>query len=437
MELRRTFQSLIALHQGEFPYKGLISRELALPLGGENIVTVTGIRRCGKSSLLKIAINNLLAEGIPKERILYIEFDDERFSAMTVSDFDDILQAYRDMYPEQPLSDVYMFFDEIQLIKGWELFVLRTFKNYSKHIFITGSTAEMLSGEMASALRGWPDEYVEYPLDFKEYLKFRNLTPDYFSENGAAVAKSAYRKYCSDGGYPRAVMEESEMAKSKILQSYFNTMLFRDLIEHYEIKTSPAVVRYFLKRVFENVSKPTSVNNIYNELKSQGIKVAKDSLYDWLEYACNIFLLYKVPSYTRSVLKESTLPAKYYVADNGLRRAILNSQGPEEGKALENNIFLHLYRNLGSDDKIFYFNENSRECDFVVLRGGNVGELVQVCWELTPENREREINGLVVAAEATGCSKCRIITWEQEETILQDSLSISVIPAWRLSEGHL
>ncbi len=437
MELRRTFQSLIALHQGEFPYKGLISRELALPLGGENIVTVTGIRRCGKSSLLKIAINNLLAEGIPKERILYIEFDDERFSAMTVSDFDDILQAYRDMYPEQPLSDVYMFFDEIQLIKGWELFVLRTFKNYSKHIFITGSTAEMLSGEMASALRGWPDEYVEYPLDFKEYLKFRNLTPDYFSENGAAVAKSAYRKYCSDGGYPRAVMEESETAKSKILQSYFNTMLFRDLIEHYEIKTSPAVVRYFLKRVFENVSKPTSVNNIYNELKSQGIKVAKDSLYDWLEYACNIFLLYKVPSYTRSVLKESTLPAKYYVPDNGLRRAILNSQGPEEGKALENNIFLHLYRNLGSDDKIFYFNENSRECDFVVLRGGNVGELVQVCWELTPENREREINGLVVAAEATGCSKCRIITWEQEETILHDSLSISVIPAWRLSEGHL
>ncbi len=437
MELRRTFQSLIALHQGEFPYKGLISRELALPLGGENIVTVTGIRRCGKSSQLKLAINDLLAAGIPKECILYIEFDDERFSAMTVSDFDDILQAYREMYPEKPLSEVYMFFDEIQLIRGWELFVLRTFKNYSKHIFITGSTAEMLSGEMASALRGWPDEYVEYPLDFKEYLKFRNLTPDYFSETGAAVAKSAYRKFCSDGGYPRAVMEESETAKSKILQSYFNTMLFRDLIEHYEIKTSPAVVRYFLKRIFENVSKPTSVNNIYNELKSQGMKVSKDSLYDWLDYACNIFLLYKVPSYTRSVLKESTLPAKYYVADNGLRRAILNSQGPEEGKALENNVFLHLYRNLGSDDKIFYFNENSRECDFVVLRGGTIGELVQVCWELTPENRDREINGLVAAAEATGCSKCRIITWEQEETILQGSLSISVIPAWRLSDGHL
>jgi uncharacterized protein len=351
---------------------------------------------------------------------------------MTVSDFDEILQAYREMYPEQPLSDVYMFFDEIQLIKGWELFVLRTFKNYSKHIFITGSTAEMLSGEMASALRGWPDEYVEYPLDFKEYLKFRNLTPDWFSETGAAITKTAYRKFCIDGGYPRAVMEESETAKSKILQSYFNTMLFRDLIEHYEIKSPPAVVRYFLKRVFENVTKPTSVNNIYNELKSQGMKVAKDSLYNWLDYAGNIFLLYKVPSYTRSVLKESTLPAKYYVADNGLRRAVLNNPGPDEGKALENNIFLQLHRSLGSDDKIFYFNENSRECDFVVLRGGNVDELVQVCWELTPENRDREINGIVAASEATGCNKCSIITWEQEETILQGHLSISVVPAWRL-----
>ncbi len=432
MELRRTFQSIITLHQGEFPYKGLISRELSLPLGGEDIVTVTGIRRCGKSSLLRITINDLLAAGIPKERILYIEFDDERFSAMGFSDFDEILQAYREMYPEQPLKDVYMFFDEIQLVKGWELFVLRTFKNYSKHIFITGSTAEMLSGEMASALRGWPDEYTEYPLNFQEYLKFRNLAPDCFSEAGAAIAKTAYRKFCSDGGYPRAVMEESDSAKFKILQSYFNTMLFRDLIEHYEIKSSPAIVRYFLKRVFENVTKPTSVNNIYNELKSQGMKVSKDSLYDWLDYACNIFLLYKVPSYTRSVLKESTLPAKYYVADNGLRRAVLSSPGPDEGKALENNVFLRLHRSLGSDDKIFYFNENSRECDFVVLRGGNVGELVQVCWELTPENRDREIGGLVSAAKVTGCGKCRIITWEQEETILQDGLSISAVPVWRL-----
>lgn len=432
MELRRIFQSVIRLHQAEFPYTGLIPRDLSLPFNGEDIVTVTGIRRCGKSSLLRLAINELLSAGIPGERILYIEFDDERFSSMLVSDFDEILQAYREMYPEQPLEDVYMFFDEIQLIKGWELFILRTFKSYSKHIFITGSTSEMLSSEMASALRGWPDEYVEYPLNFREYLKFRALDPDFYTEAGAAVAKSAFRKYCADGGYPRVVMAENDSARIKILQSYFNTMLFRDLIEHYEIKSSPSVVRYFLKRVFENVSKPTSVNKIYHELKSAGMKVSKDTLYDWLDDACSIFLLYKVPSYSRSVLKESTLPSKYYVADNGLRRAVLSSLSPDEGKALENIVFLMLYRSLGSDDKIFYFNEDSHECDFIIKRGDTVDELVQVCWELTPENRTREIDGLVAAADITGCRNCRIITFEQETTVSQKDLSIAVVPAWRL-----
>ena len=421
MELRRTFQSIIASHQEELPFNGL-----------EDIVTVTGIRRCGKSSLLRLTINKLLSSGIPKENILYVEFDDERFSSMQVSDFDDILQAYRDMHPEKPLKDVYMFFDEIQLIKGWELFVLRTYKNYCKHIFITGSTAEMLSEEMASALRGWPDEYVEYPLDFKEYLRFRGLNPNPYTEDGAAIIKSAFKHYCNEGGYPKAVLAETESARTKILQSYFNTMLFRDLIEHYEIRTSPSIVRYFLKRVFENLTKPTSVNNIYNELKSAGMKVGKDSLYDWLDYACNIYLLYKVPCYTKSVLKETTLPSKYYIADNGLRRAVLYTQSSDEGKELENIIFAFLHRSLGSDDKIFYFNENAAECDFLIQKGENPHELVQVCWELTAENRSREIKGLTEAARATGCHNCQIITYEQEETIHQDGLTISVVPAWRL-----
>ena len=432
MELRRTFQSIIRLHQNEIPYNGLIPRELSLPTSGEDIVTVTGIRRCGKSSLLRLAINELLAAGIPRERILYIEFDDERFSSMQVSDFDDILQAYREMFPEQPLKDVYMFFDEIQLIEGWELFVLRTFKSYCKHIFITGSTAEMLSGEMASALRGCPDQYVEHPMNFKEYLRFRAIVPDFYSEDGITVIKTAFRRYCAEGGFPKAVLSENEGARIKILQSYFNTMLFRDLIEHYDIKSSPSAVKYFLKRIFENTTKPTSVNNIYNELKSAGIKVGKDSLYEWMEYACNIFLLYKLPCYTRSVLKESALPSKCYVSDNGLRSAVLSTPSSDDGKALETIVFALLHNSLGSEDKLYYFREDSGECDFVVQRENRVEELVQACWELTKENRTREINGLLAASEATACRNCRIITFEQEENVTENGLTIPVVPAWKL-----
>lgn len=208
MELRSTFQSIISLHQEELPF-ALQERSTQLPLDGNRIVTVTGIRRCGKSSLLGLTINRLLQQGIPKEHILYVGFDDERFLSMSPENFDELLQAYREMYSDTSLKDVYMFFDEIQLIEGWELFVLRVYKNYCKHIYITGSTAKMLSEEMASALRGWPDEYREYPLSFKEYLAFKGTKANPFSEAGKAKLAVSFRGYCEEGGFPEVVLEKA------------------------------------------------------------------------------------------------------------------------------------------------------------------------------------------------------------------------------------
>ena len=423
MQLRSIFQSVIALHQEELPLR-LKDRKQHLPINKDCIVTVTGIRRCGKSSLLSLTVNRLLQSGVRPEQILYIGFDDERFVSMQTADFDEILQAYREMYPTQPLKDVYMFFDEIQLIEGWELFVLRVFKNYCKHIYITGSTAKMLSGEMASALRGWPDEYREYPLSFDEYLDFKDVKANRFTEDGAAVLASEFKHYCKEGGFPQVVLADVATEKIKILQSYFNTMLFRDMIEHYGISASPSVVRYFLKRVMNNITKPTSVNNIYNELKSQGMRVSKDSLYQWLDYACNIFLLRKVPKYTQSIVKQSLSPAKYYIADFAMRNAILLPQSDDEGKALENIVYMTLERDLGEEDQVFYFNETV-ECDFVVVKADHV------CWQLDDNNISREVEGLVAASSYTGCKNCTIVTYNQQRTIDHDGLSINVVPVWK------
>lgn len=428
MNLHSTFQSIISLHQEEIPLN-LQDRNTQLPLDGNRIVTVTGIRRCGKSSLLGLTINRLLEKGIPRERILYVGFDDERFLSMGAEYFDELLQAYREMYPDIPLKDVYMFFDEIQLIKGWELFVLRVFKNYCKHIFVTGSTAKMLSAEMASALRGWPDEYREYPLSFEEYLAFKGIKTNRYSEEGRAKLTVAFRAFCEEGGFPEIVLQRSNTEKVKILQSYFNTMLFRDLLEHYHIGASPSVVRYFLKRVMNNLTKPTSVNNIYNDLKSQGLRVSKDSLYLWLDYACNIFMFRKVEKYDRSMVKQRSAPAKYYVADIALRNAVLLPESEDAGKALENIVYQNLERSLGEEDAIFYFNE-SKECDFVVQRGDCIAELIQVCWTLDDENIEREVGGLLAAASATGCKKCRIVTFSQCNTIERDGITVEVLPIW-------
>ncbi len=428
MNLRSTFQSIISLHQEEIPLS-LQNRNTQLPLDGNRIVTVTGIRRCGKSSLLGLTINRLLEKGIPREHILYVGFDDERFMSMGAEDFDELLQAYREMYPEIPLKDVYMFFDEIQLIDGWELFILRVFKNYCKHIFVTGSTAQMLSAEMVSALRGWPDEYREYPLSFEEYLAFKGIKASRYSEEGRAKLTVAFRAFCEEGGFPEVVLQRSKTEKVKILQSYFNTMLFRDLMEHYHVGASPTVVRYFLKRVMNNLTKPTSVNNIYNDLKSQGLRVSKDSLYLWLDYACNIFMFHKVEKYDRSMVKQRSAPAKYYVADIALRNAVLLPESEDAGKALENIVYQNLERSLGEEDAVFYFND-SKECDFVVQRGDSIAELIQVCWTLDDDNIERELGGLLAASSVTGCKKCSIVTFSQCHTIERDGVKVEVLPIW-------
>lgn len=428
MNLRNIFQSIIALHQEEIPLS-LHERSLQLPLNKQRIVTVTGVRRCGKSSLLHLTINRLLASGVDKEQILYIGFDDERLANMDVSDFDEILQAYRLMYPDRPLSSVYMFFDEIQIVKGWELFVLRVYKSYCKNVYVTGSTAQMLSGEMSSALRGWPDEYTEYPLSFKEFIAFKGVKANRYTEEGAALMANMFKSYLLTGGFPQAVLANVETERVKLLQAYFNTMLFRDMIEHYNISASPSVVRYFLKRVFNNITKPSSVNNIYNGLKSQGLKLSKDSLYQWLDYACNIFLLHKVPKYSKSIIKQSTSLSKYYVVDFALAKSVLLPQSEEKGKALENAVYMHLARHLNENEQIYYFNEGA-ECDFVIANDEGVKELIQVCWELDEFNTPRECGGLCAASAATGCKKASIVTCNQAQSIHYGDLQINVVAAW-------
>lgn len=173
------------------------------------------------------------------------------------------------------------------------------------------------------------------------------------------------------------------------------------------------------------------MNNVYNDLKSQGLKVSKDSLYLWLDYACNIFMLRKVEKYDKSMVKQRSASAKYYVADIALRNAVLLPESKDDGKALENIVYLNLERSLGEDDGVFYYND-SKECDFVVRRGERVTELIQVCWVLNEENVEREIGGLLAASTFTGCTKCSIITFNQQQSLERDGLHIEVKPIWNV-----
>ena len=429
MTLKETIKSLIALKQQEIPV-AYHPREVELPINSKKIITVVGVRRCGKSTLMELCIERLLKAGVSPRQIVWIGFDDERFDTMQATDFDTILEAYLEMFPDISIKDVYFFFDEIQRIRGWELFVLRLSKHYSKHIFISGSNADMLSEELNTALRGWPLEYREYPLSFKEYCQFKEVPTGSWLEKDLALVRSSFNAYIHEGGYPEVVLETSRVMKDRLLQGYFNAMIFRDLIDRYKL-SNPDRVKYVIKRLMAGMTKPASINAIYNEMRSQGRKVSKDDLYDIADKACSIFLLYKVTKYDLSFKKGTSALPKYYCVDNGLRQSVLLPGRDDDGALFENLVFLHLLRNLPDGRKICYY-MGEKECDFVIQTDTDVKELIQVCWEMGDrETRERELGGIREAASLTGCREMTVVTHEQEEEIQDEYGVIHIVPAWK------
>lgn len=422
-------KSLIAIKQNEIPFD-VIERDIKLPIDRKKIITIPGVRRCGKSTLMEITINSLVQKGVAREDILWLGFDDERLINMTSEDLDDVITSYMEMFSDKPIQDIYMFFDEIQLVKDWEYFVLRVYKSYCKNIYICGSNASMLSIELSSALRGYPLEFETYPLSFNEYCRFKGLSTSSHLEQDKAKLKAAFESYNRESSFPEVVLTESGSERIKLLQGYFDTMLLKDLAEHYKISNT-TVLRYFVKRIMGNLSKPTSINAIYKDIKSQGLKVGKDDLYLWANYLCDIFMFIRIPKYNRSLIKEQQSLDKYYCIDNGLRGAVLMPQSNDNGKNLENAVFLQLNRTKEPTDKISYYQGDS-ECDFVVQRIDSVIQLIQVSWEMTDENtRKREIAGLLEASLATECNNLLIITKDEESVITRDGKQINVVPAWK------
>lgn len=427
-------KSLIIIKQREIPFD-VIDRDTELPVNRKKIITIPGVRRCGKSSMMEIAINKLTNNGVSRQNILWLGFDDERLRTMTSDELDEIIISYMELFPDIPIKDVHMFFDEIQLIPDWEYFILRVYKSYCKNLYVCGSNATMLSTELGSALRGYPLEYETYPLSFNEYCRFKGIDTYTVTEQDSARLKKSFEQYNRESSFPEIVLTASEFEKIKMLHGYFDTMILKDLSEHYHIANT-GLVRYFVKRIMANLTKPTSINAIYNDIKSQGFKVNKDDLYLWADYICNIFLFIRIPKYDRSLSKEQKSLDKYYCIDNGMRDAILMPQSDENGKNLENTVFMQLHRMRQPSDKITYF-QGKAECDFVIQREEKVAQLIQVTWTISDsDTRKREIVGLAEASSATGCENLLILTDDEEDTITDNGRTIHVMPVWKWILSH-
>jgi hypothetical protein len=425
---KELLKELIVSFQSSLP-KELISRDIELPVDTGKVIALRGVRRSGKSSVLHLVMNNLMATGVKKEQILFINFDDERLQ-FDVSDFDLILQSYRELFPELPITDTFLFFDEIQMNAGWEQFVSRVYDQQTRHIFITGSNSKMLSSEIATSLRGRTLQYEILPLSFAEFCRFRNIEINIYKTSASAKLIAAFTEFLKYGGFPEVVLIKHEHY-DRILQEYYFVMLYKDLLERYDIKNVVAI-KYFIRRIMANITKPTSINKIYRELKSLGVVVGKNTLYELVEYLEAIYLFMPLSKFEPSLVKQASSDKKYYCIDNGLRKALSQSVQEDYGVLLENQTYLWLRGQCDMSRKLYYYKGN-KECDFIIIRGGTVEKLIQVCWDITePSTMQREISGLVEASARLGCNDLSLITADREEIIEKDGQTINILPGWKL-----
>lgn len=408
----------------------VIRRNLLLPIDSGKIITVTGIRRCGKSFLLYDTMNELLKRGITKEQILFINFDDERL-VFNQSDLDLILQAYRELFPHIPFSTVYLFFDEIQTASGWEAFVRRISDFESKNIFLSGSNSKFLASEIATSLRGRTLQFEAFPLGFDEYCRFKELDSNWLLPENSSRIQNGFSQYLKKGAFPELVLNDYAYFDETI-QEYYYVMLYKDLIERYEVK-NVAVLKYLSARLLVNIGKPTSINKIYNELRSAGLKCDKNFLYEITDHLQAIYFIQRIGKYDSSVLKtELAYERKSYFMDNSFLTALNFSMGNEYGKLLENVVFLWL-RNQFPFGRGLYFAKGKKECDFILIERDQVIALIQVCWSIeNPDTLKREIDGLIELSSYFNCDKLMLITSSDEKELNVSGLSINIVSAWKL-----
>jgi len=410
-------------HKGSLPET--IKRDMVVPLDTGKIITLSGVRRSGKTSLLFETIKALKAKKIPIEKILYINFEDERLELKS-HDLDLILQAYRELYPDIKLSECYLFFDEVQNVEGWERFIRRAYDTVTKNIFVTGSNSRLLSREIATSLRGRTITLEVLPLSFREYLRFNRVSIDLYHTGSRAKIVSLFEQFLQEGGFPEILFLEKPL-RQRVLQEYFDVMLYRDMVEKFNITNIP-VLKYFIKRVLDGITSPLSVNKIYNEIKSQGYKIGKNYLYEFIHAAESIYLFLIAKKFSESIIRQEMSERKVYAIDNGLLNAVTFKFTKDYGKLLENAVYLELYRR----GEMPFFYKDKRECDFIVLERSGVKNILQVSYTITEmDTRQREIAGLIEACKRYGLKEGYIITLSEEEWIKESGISIRVMPAYK------
>jgi predicted AAA+ superfamily ATPase len=402
-------------------------RSADFPEFGGKASAVIGMRRTGKTFFCFQKMKSLLDGGLSFNRVLYLNFEDDRLVDFTVKDFQAILDVYYGKFPGNRGVKCYFFFDEIQRVDKWEMFIRRLLDTENAQVAVTGSSSKMLSKEIATSLRGRSVTAEIFPFSFEEFLRCRGLfrtAPERFGAGNASILRKAAADYLEAGGFPEIQSADKRM-RTEILQGYVDSVVLRDIIERHGVGNVLAL-RRLISAVMSSSGMKFSVNKFHNTLKSAQVKCSKNDLYEWLEHLFDAYLFFRVPLHSRSEKARSVNPAKIYTADTGLLNAMSCQAGA--GWTLENMVFLHLRRKGFTAE--YALPRDGGELDFfAVPRGGGEPALVQVCHDISDEKTlARELDGLKNAMTEYGVPLGEIVTWDDEG---EPEAGVTVIPAWK------
>lgn len=375
-------------------------RDIQLPSVPGKAMAVIGMRRSGKTTFLWQCLATRLAAGTPRERLLYFNFEDERLAGLTTPDLQHVVETYFNLNPgPRAKSQVTFFLDEIQTVPGWETFVRRLLDTERMDLFLSGSSARLLSREVATSMRGRAMEVLVHPFSWREALRHCGLEPSLPWSDLPMPVRSAlenhFRIYLIEGGFPEA-QNLPARDRASLLRTYVDVAVLRDVIERHSV-SNPTALRWLQRHLLGNPAGLFSVNKFFSTLKSQGLAIGKDTLHNYLAHLEDAFLIRSLSRHTASERQRMVNPRKAYPIDPGFIALYERTGRVNLGHALETVVCLELERR--GCEVAYLLTAAGHEVDFIArtAEGGTI--LIQVCAEVQdPATWDREVRALTAAA---------------------------------------
>ena len=429
---KEKLKELIIGHKEKFLSRGgLVKRQIQDPITSyipqREILIITGVRRCGKSSLMRLLCDDLLSsEDILENNILYLNFEDERFVPFTVQDFEPLYEAFFEL--ENPQGRNYMFLDEIQNINGWEKWLNRLYEFENIKIFVTGSNASLIGSEISTALTGRNRQIAIWPFSFREFLAMKGVLIDarsiYKRQKKVQIIR-LFREYLELGGFPEVL----KIGDTTLLEQYYKDIIYRDVIARYRIKN----IKEIKELTLFLASNPGTIQSYKNMQKIIGVR-SLNTVKNYLEALNDVYLFFSMDLFDYSLKRQIYNPSKIYCIDVALSNSISFRFSRNMGHIYENIVFLELLRR---NKEIYYWkSKKGKEVDFIVKEGLHITEARQVCFSLEDvKTRQRELQALAEVKDELRAERLTVITDDEESTVPIEGKrgqgEINIISLWK------